>query len=373
MTATNKRSLKLRHGKLSISDHAGAARISSLKEKTRQANKILSIDGGGIKGIVPATILVYLEEQIQKISGRADLRIADCFDWIAGSSTGGILACFYLLPDPERPGRPKLSAKEALERYLEQGQGAFQRTYRQQLRNKLGIASEEYSHRMLERQLKRTIGKEVRLSELVRPCIIPTFNALEEKPLFFNSQACGPFKQLKAWQVAKATSSAPGFFRATSVKDADGESYVLQDGSLWTTDPSLCAYWEARKAICQANAAGQGRQTFLLSLGTGKMSRRYLVKELRKQKERGQVAFNKMMAKQSCSAQQKLREIFSRYEPNGNYYRLDPALTDATSAMDNVNSENLQALHELSLAYVEEEKERLDDIAKQLVVLQEIG
>lgn len=373
MTANNKTSLRLKHGKLSISDHFATARFPSIKPKPQKVIRILSIDGGGIKGIVPATILVYLEERIQQFSGRADLRIADCFDWIAGSSTGGILACFYLLPDPDRPGRPKLSAKEALARYLQQGQGAFQRTYLQQIRNQLGIAEEEYSHRMLERQLKRTIGKQVRLSDLVRPCIIPSYNANKDEPLFFNSQTAHLFGALKAWQVAKATSSAPGFFRATRLKDDAGQSLVLQDGSLWTTDPALCAYWEARKAACQSEIANSNRQTLLLSLGTGKMSRRYLVKELRKQKQRGSITFNKMMAKQSCTTQQRLREIFSRFEPDGSYHRLDPALTDATSAMDNVSSENLQALHELSLAYVEQEKERLDDIARQLVALQEIG
>ena len=103
------------------------------------------------------------------------------------------------------------------------------------------------------------------------------------------------------------------------------------------------------------------------------MSRRYLVKALRKQKERGQVAFNKMMAKQSCSAQQRLREIFSHYESAGQYYRLEPVLTDATSAMDDVATENLKALHELALAFVEKERDRLDEIAKQLIGAGEIG
>lgn len=371
MTAT-KTSLKLSQGKLSVSHFTSEKHLAKGAAQRSKPLRILSLDGGGIKGIVPATILVYLEQRLQAFSKDKNLRIADCFDWVAGSSTGGILACFYLLPDPKRPGRPKLSAQEALERYLQQGQGAFQRTYLQQARNRFGIASEEYSHGMLARQLKRTIGKEVLLSDLVRPCTIPAYHVEEDKPVFFNSRSTS-FGNLKAWQVAKATSSAPGFFSPTPLKNAKGQRCSFQDGSLWTTDPALCAYWEARKSICQKDTANQNRQTLLLSLGTGKMSRRYLVKELRKQKERGQVAFNKMMAKQSCSAQQRLREIFSHYESTGQYYRLDPSLTDATSAMDNVAAENLQALHELGLAFVEKEKERLDEIARQLVGVKEIG
>lgn len=371
MTAT-KTSLKLRQGKLSTSGIALETAHSKCTAPHSKPLRILSIDGGGIKGIVPATILVYLEQRLQEFSKDTDLRIADCFDWVAGSSTGGILACFYLLPDPARPGRPKLSAQEALERYLQQGQGAFQRTFQQRLRNRFGMADATYSHKMLARQLKRTIGQEVLLSDLIRPCTIPAYQVQEEKPVFFNSN-CSSFGNLSAWQVAKATSSAPGFFSPTYLKNAKGQKCSFQDGSLWTTDPALCAYWEARKTICQHNAPNQDRHTLLLSLGTGKMSRRYLVKELRKQKERGQVAFNQMMAKQSCSAQQRLREIFAHYESTGQYYRLEPALTDATSAMDNVAAENLQALHELGLAFVEKEKERLDEIAKQLIMMKEIG
>ncbi len=371
MTAT-KTSLRLSQGKLSVSHFAAEKRLEKEASKFSNPLRILSIDGGGIKGIVPATILVYLEQRLQEFSKDEELRIADCFDWVAGTSTGGILACFYLLPDPDRPGRPKLSAKEALERYLQQGQGAFQRTYLQQARNRFGIATEEYSHRMLARQLKRTMGQEVLLSDLVRPCTIPAYHVQHDKPVFFNSNSTS-FGKLRAWQVAKATSSAPGFFSPTHLKNAEGRSCSFQDGSLWTTDPALCAYWEARKTTCRKDAPDQNRQTLLLSLGTGKMSRRYLVKELRKQKERGQVAFNKMMAKQSCSAQQRLREIFTRYELTGQYYRLEPSLTDATSAMDNVAAENLQALHKLGLAFVEKQRDRLDKIAMELVGLREIS
>ncbi|MDR3246356.1 MAG: patatin-like phospholipase family protein, partial [Prevotellaceae bacterium] len=60
---------------------------------------ILSIDGGGIRGIIPAVILNYIEEGLQRKTGDNKVVLSDYFDMIAGTSTGGILACFYLLPD----------------------------------------------------------------------------------------------------------------------------------------------------------------------------------------------------------------------------------------------------------------------------------
>uniref|UniRef100_UPI0040479B6C patatin-like phospholipase family protein n=1 Tax=Roseivirga sp. TaxID=1964215 RepID=UPI0040479B6C len=63
--------------------------------------KILSIDGGGIRGIIPGTILNYLETALQKESGNPNARLADYFDLIAGTSTGGILTCTYLTADDQ--------------------------------------------------------------------------------------------------------------------------------------------------------------------------------------------------------------------------------------------------------------------------------
>ena len=58
--------------------------------------RILSIDGGGIRGIIPAVILNYIEKGLQRQSGNPNATLADYFDLVAGTSTGGILACFYL-------------------------------------------------------------------------------------------------------------------------------------------------------------------------------------------------------------------------------------------------------------------------------------
>ncbi len=60
--------------------------------------RILSIDGGGIRGIIPGMVIKYLEEKIQSKTGNENARIADYFDFFAGTSTGGILTCAYLCP-----------------------------------------------------------------------------------------------------------------------------------------------------------------------------------------------------------------------------------------------------------------------------------
>ena len=76
--------------------------------------RILSIDGGGIRGIIPAQILVTLEDILRKKSGRPDAKIADYFDLIAGTSAGGILTCFYLCPEKGNKNKVRYSAEHAL-------------------------------------------------------------------------------------------------------------------------------------------------------------------------------------------------------------------------------------------------------------------
>src|ERR1700759_2639717 len=87
--------------------------------------KILSIDGGGIRGILPATFLSILEERLQEITGNVNLRLAQCFDMLAGTSTGGLLSCMYLTPDEDAPSASKYTARQALEFYLGYGNSAF--------------------------------------------------------------------------------------------------------------------------------------------------------------------------------------------------------------------------------------------------------
>jgi patatin-like phospholipase/acyl hydrolase len=85
--------------------------------------RILSIDGGGIRGIIPATIIKYAEEYLQK--KRHGTTIADHFDLIAGTSTGGILTGLYLTPDKENKNKAKFSAKDAYDFYVNYGYAIF--------------------------------------------------------------------------------------------------------------------------------------------------------------------------------------------------------------------------------------------------------
>lgn len=91
---------------------------SSQKEVKNKTLNILSIDGGGIRGIIPAMVLCEIEKRTGK-------PISELFDFIAGTSTGGIIGLGLSVPDPNKPGQPLYKASDVLKIYEENGNSIF--------------------------------------------------------------------------------------------------------------------------------------------------------------------------------------------------------------------------------------------------------
>ncbi|CAH9131414.1 unnamed protein product [Cuscuta epithymum] len=86
---------------------------------------ILAIDGGGVRGIIPGTILAFLEAQLQKFEGNPNARIADYFDVIAGTSTGGLVTA--MLTTPGDNGLPLFAAADIPPFYLNECPNIFKK------------------------------------------------------------------------------------------------------------------------------------------------------------------------------------------------------------------------------------------------------
>src|SRR3954465_2479735 len=73
--------------------------------------RILCVDGGGIRGLIPALVIAEIERRIQARAG-PEARVADYFHMFAGTSTGGLVALSVTAPDPEEPERPAVSGAD---------------------------------------------------------------------------------------------------------------------------------------------------------------------------------------------------------------------------------------------------------------------
>lgn len=198
--------------------------------------RILSIDGGGIRGVLPATFLSVLEEKLQETSGNKNLRLADCFDLIAGTSTGGLLTCMYLTPDDNNALIPKYTARQALEFYFGYGDSAF-------TPNAKG-GFHKYSPAGLEAGLNKFFGN-LKLSQLIKPCCITAYDMIHCEPFIFYSHRAisDPRANYYIKDVARATSALPGIFPpATIASCPTGNALLLMAVFLHITRRSRPIY-----------------------------------------------------------------------------------------------------------------------------------
>ena len=314
--------------------------------------RILSLDGGGIRGILAGQLLVALERELQALSGRASARIADYVDLVAGTSTGGILACALLAPDAQ--GRPRYSAEQVVGFYLERGDEIFSVGFWKKLSSGGGLNDEKYPAAELESALRDYFG-DLRLKDLLKPCVITAYDIERRQVHLFTQHDArtDPAYDFAVRDVARATSAAPTYFEPPRIRSATNVRYPLIDGGLFANNPTLVAYSEARQMDFPGRAAKPtAKDLAILSLGTGPTgegSRK--VYDWDEAKDWGKVGWAPavidilMTAAEDVTAFH-MKMIYDTLGPGmqHRYLRLHPVLGKADEAMDNASRANLLAL-----------------------------
>ena len=230
--------------------------------------KVLCIDGGGIRGLIPALVLAEIEQR----TGR---RMAEMVDLVAGTSTGGILACALARKGPD--GRPLFSAEELAGIYVDKGPEIFHRGLLKRIFSVGGWVVERYEDDGLNRALAQYLGDSW-LSEALTDVLVTAYDIQGRFAFFFRSARArnDPAYDFTLAQAARATSAAPSYFEPVEVTDRAGaRTYPLIDGGVYAVNPSMCAY---------ADVVGAGRQdelALMLSLGTGAHTRAYSYQQTR--------------------------------------------------------------------------------------------
>jgi uncharacterized protein len=327
--------------------------------------RILSIDGGGIRGIIPGQVLIALEKRLKSLSGDPTARIGDYFDLIAGTSTGGILTCLYLCPDPDRPGRPRFSAEDAVALYLERGAKIFEIPIWHRIASAGGVADEKYPASGLEDAARDYVG-ELKLSELIRPCLVTAYDITRRRTFFFTQHDARrtDSRNFLVRDVARATSAAPTFFECARVTSVTGVSYPMIDGGIFANNPTLCAYAEARTMGCPT-----AKDMSILSIGTGDSQKRY---DYDSAKDWGALGWIRpvldiMMSGVAETVDYQLRQMFRAVGAPERYLRIQAELRAEHADMDNAEPENLAYLKELGIETAEVHAKRIETFASLLV------
>jgi patatin-like phospholipase/acyl hydrolase len=324
---------------------------------------ILSIDGGGIRGVMPAVILGYLEERLRERAKDANATLADYFDMMAGPSTGGILTCFYLLPPAKgQQLHSRYSAANAVDFYAQRGREIFKKKL-----SFFGLNSEVYPAEGLERALKETMGS-VTLAEARKDCLITAYDITELRATLFtrpNAQRY-PHRNYLLRDVARATSAAPTYFAPAEVRSQGGTVAYLVDGAMFAGSPAICAWVEAQKYIGRQGA--EATEVFILSIGTGAERKKY---DYSKAKGWGLVGWARPVVDMLLSSSAEvvdyqLRQLFAANGHANSYVRIEPSLGKAKPDMDDASPANIQRLIDAANACIEENLEALDCIAQKL-------
>lgn len=339
---------------------------------------ILSIDGGGIRGIIPGVIMEYIEGELRRIEGD-EVRIADYFDLIAGTSTGGILTGLYLTPDEKKPSRPKYDATEAVNLYFLNGPKIFDLNLWSRVRTLGGMADEKYNATYFEQALLHYFG-EALLSDLLKPSLISAYDIEKRRAVFFTSLEAkeSAVRNFKMRDVVRATASAPTYFEPPLIYAEDGAAYALIDGGVFANNPALCAYAEARKIdFSHLGKAIEpcGRELLIISLGSGARSMaRKRPYPHKKYKDAGKLKWipaviDIMTTGNSETVDYQLKQIFDTLDSadKDDYHRVDPDIGLANPEMDDASPENMEALRQASKAYIAENQDELDVIVSKLI------
>lgn len=347
---------------------------------------ILSIDGGGIRGILPGVIIEYIESRLQERTNNPEARISDFFDLIAGTSTGGILSCLYLTPNEN--GRPKYSAAEAVDLYLKNGGQIFSESFWQKITNPFAARKAKYSPSNLEKILKKYLG-DVMLSEALKPCLITSYEIFQRKSVFFNAtdtrlsfnnatpkEKQNELRNFKLRDIARSTSAAPTYFPPASIESKSGAPYYLVDGGTFANNPAMCAYTEARTIDFGniLNKPGKPNKPdinniVLISIGTGSENKPYKYEDA---KDWGAInwlfpTLDILMSGNSETVHYELDQLFKSQNCSDCYHRLSPSIGTAENEMDNASQKNMIALQGAGKTFVSSHQKELEDIIDLLL------
>ncbi|XP_030934641.1 patatin-like protein 2 [Quercus lobata] len=232
---------------------------------------ILSIDGGGIRGIIPSIMIEFLESEIQKLDG-PEARIADYFDIIAGTSTGGLVTC--MLTAPNENNRPLFAAKDIKNFYLDHCPKIFpqhNRVITEAIKMVKILTGPEYDGQYLHKILKEKLG-DTHLHQTLTNVVIPTYDIKLRQTTIFSSYKVkkNPSMDALLSDICIGTSAAPTFLPAYYFETNDPKMGAINliDGGVGDDNPTKLAIGEAKKEIIPSKVITKVR-FLVVSLGTG--------------------------------------------------------------------------------------------------------
>lgn len=306
---------------------------------------VLSIDGGGIRGIIPAMILDALLKRVGK-------KAHEVFDLIAGTSTGGIITVGI---GTSCSGGQPYAPQELVKLYVDNGAAIFKKRFLESLEE---LALPKYSPDGLETVLEKYFG-DTQFNTALTPLLVSSYDLQSQLPFFFKSHRIAGDASWN-WpvrQIARATSAAPTYFPPFHLV-RDNQDYALVDGGVFVNNPAMAAYVEARRLYPDA------ANVVVVSVGTGDRQDKITYADA---KNWGLLGWAKRIAPVLMDSVSEAVDYEMQSLPECTYRRLQVEnLPQDAADMDNVTQQNIANLQNIAKSYVIDHSGDLDAIATLL-------
>ncbi|HEY5956719.1 MAG TPA: patatin-like phospholipase family protein [Polyangiaceae bacterium] len=312
--------------------------------------RILSLDGGGIRGLIPALVLDALEK-------RAKRPIGELFDLIAGTSTGAILALGLTLADAR--GKPRYSARDLFDLYIERGNEIFSRSLWKRMSSVEGLTDERYPSSGIEGVLKRYFGDAL-LKDTLVDVLIAAYELERRQPFLFRTryarQPPRPNERFDypIWQVARSSSAAPTYFEPYHLPGEDSSYYTLVDGGVYANNPAMCALVEAKVLYPDARIQ-------MVSIGTGGLCRPITYDRA---KNWGLVGWARPILDVVFDGVSDTVDFQAGQLLGPDFYRFQARLDDGSDDLDDASASNLDALIRHARQLLLDSASQLDAVAR---------
>lgn len=294
--------------------------------------RILSLDGGGIRGVIEASLLAEMEEELEK-------PISQVFDMIVGTSTGGILALGLSVPTDDGVS-PRYRARDLLEIYSKHGDKVFSASLLHRVRTLGGLLGPKYEPYGLEEILLEHFGN-LKMSDAITDVMVTSYHVDGQTEVEFFSYDAVIFpkdRDCLMREAARATSACPGYFPPAKVQLPWGMLENLLDGGMIANNSALLAYLKALEIH-------PGRDIEIYSIGTGNMVIEESGEDL---EDRGLVKwlypiFRHIQFGRTSSDNDTLHKLLNK-DGQENFMRVNVWLDDEHKAMDDYSEENVSYL-----------------------------
>lgn len=296
---------------------------------------LLSLPGGGIRGIMQLKMLAEIENRTGK-------SIIELFDGISGTSIGGVISCVLTMPDPMNPTKPKYSPQNLLDFFAANKERFFVSKWQ----SVGGLFRTRYKTTSLKNMLLELLGDNL-FSNRLLPIVLTANDLQLERGRCFEST--GP-QDFYTRALAMATAAAPTYFKPQHVFPLNVEShpgYLLTDGGTFMNHPVT-----AGKRLIHNIYGTEQDEIFILSLGTGTLGD---IKRVEHLKRGGMLAWAPTIANVCITGSASSDHYDAQFENGRHYHHLSPLIGEHNAALDDASDQNISELLMASQRAIEDE------------------